>query len=47
MALAMEMMGIPPSELLGMDELERQLALACATELEKWRLEQYSKMFGR
>jgi hypothetical protein len=32
----MQMMSITPSELLGMDELERKFAVMCAMQYEQW-----------
>ena len=45
-ALAVELLGIPPSELLQMSSLEREFTLALAAELETWRWKNWTKLFG-
>jgi hypothetical protein len=45
-ALAMELMNKTPNELLSMDPLERQFAIALATQLEKRRWKNWGKLFG-
>ena len=45
-ALAIELTGLKPSELLQMNSLEREFTLALANELEKWRWQNWQKLFG-
>lgn len=44
--MACDMMSAPPSEVLSLNDEERQFAVALAQEVEKWRFEQFSKLFG-
>jgi len=44
--LAMELMGMTPSEILTMDPLEREFAITVATEIENQRWDNWSKIFG-
>jgi hypothetical protein len=45
--LAVEAAGMTPGEVLQLDRLERQMLMRGAVELEKWRWDNWSKIFGR
>jgi hypothetical protein len=42
----METTGLTPSELLNLPPLEFELITQSATELEKWRWDNWNKLFG-
>jgi len=46
LAIACEVASITPGELLQMDELERDLLVKSAGELERWRWSNWEKLLG-
>lgn len=45
--MACNMMGLPPSRVLGLPDDERYLAMRIAVERERWQVEQLAELFKR